>query len=62
MYQALNQDSESFCSNPSHTLDFHEHENANPPQKMEISLIVTADDSLYGLALKYNIRHFDKLD
>lgn len=59
MYQPL-KENDSFCSNPSHGSDFHEDIFLNQMpakiEKFETTITITADDSLYGLALKYNLK------
>lgn len=54
MYQEL-KDSDSYGSNPPTHLDFQEDPAPNP-MRVEILHSVTADDSLFGLALKYDQR------
>ena len=65
MYHSLSADDQIFCSNPSHTNDFHEDGTSllhQPSQKTEIIIIVSSDDSLFGLALKYNLKqNFKKM-
>lgn len=59
MYQPL-KETDSFCSNPSHGSEFHEDIFPSQIQaksdKFETIITITADDSLYGLALKYNLK------
>ena len=54
MYRALSTNDEPHCSNPTHTLLFHDP--PLPRTKTEIFITVTPEDSLYGLALKYNLK------
>ena len=59
MYQSL-KENDSFCSNPSHGNEFHE-EFSSPLEKIdkiETIITISPEDSLFGLALKYNLRFF----
>lgn len=61
MYEPL-KETDSFCSNPSHGPDFHEEfspEIQKGSEKIETLITITPDDSLYGLALKYNLRFLE---